>query len=109
MQEAARLLEAVDHLAALTYADSLAGLLETHRELRRVEMLLAQLDLREHESLDAQLASLRREETELREHERSLNGRSGELRKLHADAAAGSRESRAGENRGAETGGRGAG
>jgi uncharacterized protein YdbL (DUF1318 family) len=88
MQESARLLEAVDHLTALTYADSLAGLLETHRELRRVEMLLAQLDLREHESLDAQLASLRREETELREHEGTLNGRSGELRKLHADAAA---------------------
>jgi uncharacterized protein YdbL (DUF1318 family)/energy-coupling factor transporter ATP-binding protein EcfA2 len=88
MQEAARLLEAVDQLAVLTYADCLAGLLETHRELRRVEMLLAQLDLREHESLDAQLASLRREETELREHERFLNGRSGELRKLHADAAA---------------------
>ena len=88
MQESARVLEAVDQLAALTYADTLTGLLELHRELRRIEMLLAQLDLSAYESLDAQLISLRRDEEELREHEGTLNKRTGEFRKILADAAA---------------------
>src|SRR5260370_15788301 len=50
VQEMTRLLEAVDDLEALTYADSLAELLALHRELRRIEMLLAQLDTSAFES-----------------------------------------------------------
>jgi hypothetical protein len=44
VQEITRLLEAVDDISALAYADSLAELLALHRDLRRIEMLLAQLD-----------------------------------------------------------------
>jgi hypothetical protein len=80
VQETARLLEAVDDLAALTYADSLAELLALHRELRRIEMLLRQLDVSAFESLSVQLDTLRREEDELRELERRLNSLTGELR-----------------------------
>ena len=79
VQEIARVLEAVDGLAALSYADSLAELLSLHRQLRRIELLLAQLDTSAFESLGAQLTMLRREEEELRELERRLNSLTGEL------------------------------
>ena len=79
VQEGARLLEAIDEISALSYADALAELLTLHRDLRRIEMLLAQLDTSAFESLDAQLNSLRREEEELRERERALNSLTGEL------------------------------
>jgi energy-coupling factor transporter ATP-binding protein EcfA2 len=79
VQEIVRLLDAIDGISALTYADALAELLALHRELRRIEMLLAQLDTSAFESLDAQLDALRREEQDLREHERGLNSLTGEL------------------------------
>jgi energy-coupling factor transporter ATP-binding protein EcfA2 len=80
VQEITRLMEAVDAISALAYADSLAELLALHRELRRIEMLLAQLDTSAFESLTAQLHALRQEEEELRELERRLNSLTGELR-----------------------------
>jgi energy-coupling factor transporter ATP-binding protein EcfA2 len=79
VQEITRLLEAVDDISALAYADSLAELLALHRDLRRIEMLLAQLDTSAFESLTAQLDTLRREEEELRELEGRLNNLAGEL------------------------------
>jgi Putative exonuclease SbcCD, C subunit/P-loop containing region of AAA domain len=85
VQELARLLEAVDDIAPLTYADSLAELLTLHRDLRRIEMLLTQLDTSAFESLSLQLNTLRREEEELRELERRLNNLSGELQARQAD------------------------
>jgi chromosome segregation ATPase len=85
VQEMTRLLEEVDGLGDLTYADSLAELLALHRELRRIEMLLAQLDTSAFESLSVQLNSLRREEEELRELERRLNNLTGELRARHGE------------------------
>ncbi len=85
VQEIARLLEAVDDLAALSYADSLAELLALHRDLRRIEMLLRQLDVSAFESLSVQLETLRREENELRELEGRLHNRAGELQKSQAD------------------------
>jgi energy-coupling factor transporter ATP-binding protein EcfA2 len=80
VQEITRLLEAVDDICALGYADSLAELLALHRDLRRIEMLLAQLDTSAFESLTAQLDTLRREEGDLRELEGRLNSLTGELR-----------------------------
>jgi energy-coupling factor transporter ATP-binding protein EcfA2 len=80
MQESARLLEAIDQLVPLAYADSLAALLDLHRDIRRVEMLLQQLDVGGYESLDSQLSLLRNEDVQLREHEAGLNRRAGELR-----------------------------
>ena len=80
VQEITRLMDAVDDISALAYADSLAELLALHRDLRRIEMLLAQLDTSAFESLTAQLDTLRQEEEELRELERRLNSLTGELR-----------------------------
>jgi energy-coupling factor transporter ATP-binding protein EcfA2 len=88
VQETTRLLEAVDELTALAYADSLADLLALHRDLKRLEMLLEQLDTSAFESVTAQLDTLRREEGELRELERKLNSRTGELRGRHAAESA---------------------
>ena len=80
VQEITRLLEAVDDISALSYADSLAELLALHRDLRRIEMLLAQLDTSAFDSLTTQLDTLRREEGALRELEGKLNSLTGELR-----------------------------
>jgi energy-coupling factor transporter ATP-binding protein EcfA2 len=80
VQEITRLLEAVDEISALAYADSLAELLAQHRDLRRLEMLLSRLDTSAFESLNAQLDTLRQEEEALRELQRELNVRTGELR-----------------------------
>jgi len=89
VQEITRLLEAVDEIAALAYADSLAELLALHRELRRIEMLLAQLDTSAFESLTAQLDTLRREEEGLRDRLGELNKQTGVLgSRLSAQAAA---------------------
>jgi hypothetical protein len=79
VQEITRLMEAVDEISALAYADSLAELLALHRDLRRIEMLLAQLDTSAFESLNAQLDTLRKEEDELRDLHGKLNMRTGEL------------------------------
>jgi hypothetical protein len=85
VQEIARLLEAVDALSAVTYADSLAELLALHRDLRRIELLLAQLDISAFDSLSVQLDTLRREEADLRDLERRLNSLTGELKARQAD------------------------
>jgi Putative exonuclease SbcCD, C subunit/P-loop containing region of AAA domain len=85
VQEMARLLEAVDGLSALTYADSLAELLALHRDLRRIEMLLRQLDVSAFDSWSVQLDTLRREEDELRSLEGQLYKRTGELQKSRSD------------------------
>jgi energy-coupling factor transporter ATP-binding protein EcfA2 len=89
VQEITRLLQAVDDISALAYADSLAELLALHRDLRRIEMLLAQLDTSAFDSLTARLDTLRREEGELRELEGRLNNLIGELgSRLSAQIAA---------------------
>jgi energy-coupling factor transporter ATP-binding protein EcfA2 len=79
MQESTRLLEAVDRLVPLTYADSLARLLDLHREIRRVEMLLQQLDISSYADLDSKLELLRAEDTQRRQHQGTLQVRKGEL------------------------------
>lgn len=80
VQESARLMQAVDALSPLSYADLLAELLEVQRELRRVELQLESLDVGEYASLDAQLQSLREEEDKLRREEAALHTREGALR-----------------------------
>lgn len=79
LQESARLLEAVDQLGRTGYADALSTLLELHRESRQVELLLSQLDLSGHASLEQQLHGLREEETRLRAEQQALSERTGEL------------------------------
>jgi energy-coupling factor transporter ATP-binding protein EcfA2 len=79
MQETARVLEAVDRLQPVTYADGLAAVLTTHREIRGIEMLLAQLDVTAWQSLDEQLQRLKNEERGLWARISTLNKRRGEL------------------------------
>jgi energy-coupling factor transporter ATP-binding protein EcfA2 len=79
MQETARVLEAVDRLQPVTYADGLAAVLATHREIRGIEMLLTQLDVTAWQSLDEQLQRLQNEERDLWARISALNKRRGEL------------------------------
>jgi energy-coupling factor transporter ATP-binding protein EcfA2 len=85
MQESQRLLEAVDTLKPLGYANALAAVLDLHREIRRNELLLAQLDTSEHRSLDLQLEQLREQERQLIERMQTLNREHGDLSRRHAD------------------------
>lgn len=73
MQEIARALEAVDKLQTSSYADSISATLSVHREIRSIELLLAQLDVSEYESLDVQL-------TQLKEQEQAALDKLGDLR-----------------------------
>jgi len=79
LQESARLLEAVDRLQPLSYGELMSSLLGTHREIRSAELLISQLDLGEHGSLDAQLATLRAAERKALGDYGELRERSGEL------------------------------
>ncbi len=79
MQSAAALLKAVDALKHLGYADTIAAMLETHRDLRKLENLLRQLDLAEYRDLEKRLEEGKGEEQSLRVQEAELNKRSGEL------------------------------
>jgi uncharacterized protein YdbL (DUF1318 family) len=74
MQETARLFETVDKLQPLSYADSIATMLSVHRDIRATELLLAQLDVSEYESLDVKLSQLKAEE-------QAAMDKLGELRK----------------------------
>ncbi len=80
LQETARLLEAVDRIQRLSYADMLAAMLATHRDIRAVTMLLQQLDTTAWRSLDEQLELLREEERGLHQQLAAANARSGELK-----------------------------
>lgn len=80
LQESARWVEAVDKLQALTYADAMGALLVVHRDIRAIEMLLAQLDVGEYAALDAQLAQLKTDERQLRAAITASNERSGKLK-----------------------------
>lgn len=79
LQQSAQLLEAVDRLLPVTYADRLGAVLSNHREIRSVEMLLAQLDVTAWTSLEQQFERLRVEERDLREQIGNLNNRRGAL------------------------------
>ncbi len=79
MQESARLLDAVDRLQPVTYADGLGAVLAAHRDIRAIEMLLTQLDVSAWKSLDEQLQRLQTEERDLWTRIAALNKRRGEL------------------------------
>lgn len=79
MQESARLLEAVDRLQPVTYADGLGNVLATHRDIRAIDMLLTQLDVSAWKSLDEQLQRLQSEERDLWKRIADINTRKGEL------------------------------
>lgn len=80
-QQAATLLRNVDSLKPSHYADTLAGILNTHRENQKIEKLLAQLDLSAHTELEQHLQRLKQDQAELSAQKDSLNQQLGEIRK----------------------------
>jgi energy-coupling factor transporter ATP-binding protein EcfA2/uncharacterized protein YdbL (DUF1318 family) len=85
LQESQRLLEAVDLIGPVRYAQALEAILDLHRNLRRVDLLLSQLDASEYRSLDEQLAQLRLQEQQLLEHISTLNRAHGDIGRRRAD------------------------
>lgn len=85
MQESARLLDAVDKLKTLTYGEAMSGVLALHREIRAAEMLIAQLDVSEFQSLDAKLVDLKAQEQALWVKIKEHSEHAGKLRKTHDD------------------------
>ncbi len=81
MQRSSALLKAVDSLNPLSYADSLAGMLQTHRELQRLEGLLDQLDLGEHEALEQRLLKLKEQDQALLDEEGALRESVGDIKR----------------------------
>ncbi len=79
LQESARLLDAVDRLQPLAYADGLGAVLAAHRDIAEIERLLAQLDVGAWQSLDEQLQRLQAEEREAWARIAALDERDGEL------------------------------
>jgi energy-coupling factor transporter ATP-binding protein EcfA2 len=79
MQHSGHLLAAVDALAAVSHADTVTAMLETRRELARLEALLAGLDLGAHQDLEARLERLRQEEAQWREQHGRLREEKGSI------------------------------
>jgi len=79
MQESASLLQAVDGLRRLDYADTISRMLGIHRELQKLEGLLDQLDLTEFQELESKLEILREQEEQWGVQERELTEQKGEF------------------------------
>ncbi len=79
LQQLAALLRNVDSLHECHYADALAGILATHRDIFRVHQLLEQLDLSEHRDLEARMKQLKEEQKQLSQRETELNREIGEI------------------------------
>ncbi len=73
MQQAGTLLKAVDKLVGLNYADGMSTLLSCHREQKRIDALLQQLDITAHADLEDKLQELKDQEQHWR----------GEVARLH--------------------------
>jgi len=72
MQQLGRVRDAVRSLKLLSYAETLSSIMVTQRELQKIENLLTQLDLSEHEELEQKLNELRELEQEWQEKHESL-------------------------------------
>ena len=85
MQLSKRLLHAVDGLQPLYYADTITDMLSVHRELQKLDNLLQQLDLSEHEELEEKLTQLREQEQHWRTTEGDLKESRGKLQQRLED------------------------
>ncbi len=79
MQESARLLTAVDGLVPVTHADTVGEMLEVRREMRRLDQLIANLDLGEHQGLEEKLKGSKAEDKRLQERQKQLSVEMGEV------------------------------
>jgi len=79
MQIVARLLGNVRRLQPLQHADTITDMLAAHRELQKLENLLAQLDLSEHKDLEDKLKTLHEQNENLHQQRDNLKVTRGEL------------------------------
>ncbi|MEJ2591092.1 MAG: SbcC/MukB-like Walker B domain-containing protein [Candidatus Thiodiazotropha sp.] len=86
MQESANLLKAIDGLTPVSHADSVTAMLETRRDLQRLDNLLESLDLGEHEALEEKLAQLRTQDESLRQQAQSQSVEQGKIAEQLAQA-----------------------
>ncbi|VAW69624.1 FIG00979822: hypothetical protein [hydrothermal vent metagenome] len=79
MQQLARVQDNVRGLIKLNYAETLSEIMITHREIQKLDNLLAQLDLSEHEELEQKLNDLKQQEQQRRQQHETLLKKNGEL------------------------------
>jgi hypothetical protein len=79
MQESARLLGAVDALAPVSHADRVTDMLSIRRDLQRLDALLENLYLGEHQDLEAKLTQLREQDETLQQQTQVLSEEKGKL------------------------------
>ncbi len=79
MQLTARLLKSVNALCELHYAETITDILKIYRDLQKLESLLQQLDLSEHQELEERLTELKNQERDIIEKEKSFLETKGSL------------------------------
>jgi len=79
MQQLARVQNSVRSLIKLSYAQTLSAIMVTQRDIQKLDSLLAQLDLSEHEELEQKLADLKHQEQARQLQYDTLLKKSGEL------------------------------
>ncbi|MEJ2609272.1 MAG: SbcC/MukB-like Walker B domain-containing protein [Candidatus Thiodiazotropha sp.] len=79
MQESSRLLAAIDGVIPVSHADNVTTMLEIRRDLQRLDALLENLDLDEHQNLEKKLAQLREQDEQLRQQASELSEEKGKL------------------------------
>lgn len=78
-EQARRLLQAVDGLASLRYADTMTAMLAVRRDLNKFDTLIEGVDLGEFRDLELRLSALRSDETQWLKDRDSANQKSGKL------------------------------
>ncbi|MDH5425798.1 MAG: hypothetical protein OEY29_12460 [Gammaproteobacteria bacterium] len=82
MQQLGRVKNNVRALKELNYAETLSLVMAQNREIQKVENLLKQLDLSEHQELEHKLAELKQQEQLLQQQHNALIEKKGELEVL---------------------------
>jgi len=79
MQQLARVQDSTRSLIKLSYAETLSDIMVMQREIQKLDSLLAQLDLSEHQELEQKLADLKQQEQQRQLQYDTLLKKSGEL------------------------------
>jgi len=87
MQQLARVQDSVRALKRLSYAETLSDIMAVQREIQKIENLLAQLDLSEHQELEQKLFELKQQEQQWQQQYTTLVEKKGELEVLIKNAA----------------------